>query len=68
VPVDTLEEAVTTPELSTVIPETADESETLATDHVHDEVEPVPPPMVGVDVLDVPKDVEIPEYESEILG
>jgi hypothetical protein len=68
VPVETLDDAETTPELLIVIPETVEESETLATDHVQDEVEPVPPLIVGVEVFEVPKDVEIPGYEIEILG
>lgn len=57
-----------TPELLIVIPETVDESDAFTTDHVHDVVEPVPPEIVGVEVFEVPKVVEIPGYEREMLG
>jgi hypothetical protein len=60
VPVATADEAETTPVLLMVIPETFEESDTFTTDHVHDEVDPVPPVIVGVDVFEVPNVVEIP--------
>jgi hypothetical protein len=66
--VETLDETETTPELLIVIPETVEESEIFTTDQLHEVVDPVPPLSVGVEVLAVPKVVEIPGYESEILG
>jgi hypothetical protein len=60
VPVGSEEDALTTPELLIVIPETVDESEAFTTLHVHDDCDPVPPLIVGVEVFAVPNEVEIP--------
>lgn len=54
------DEADTTPELLIVIPETVDESDAFTIDQLHDDCEPDPPLIVGVEVFAVPNDVEIP--------
>jgi hypothetical protein len=51
-----------------VIPLTVELSDALTTDQLHDELEPVPPEIVGVEVLAVPNVVETLGYESEIDG
>jgi hypothetical protein len=43
-----------------VIPETVEESEALATDQLHEDWDPVPPLIVGVEVFAVPKEVDTP--------
>jgi hypothetical protein len=68
VPVARFDATETTPELLIVIPATLEESDVLTTDQVHDEVEPVPPLIVGVEVFAVPNEVDIPGYESTMLG
>lgn len=57
---ETDDEAEITPELLIVIPETVDESDAFTIDQLHDDCEPVPPLIVGVDVFAVPNEVEIP--------
>jgi hypothetical protein len=54
------EAAVTTPALLIDIPETVDESETLTIAHVQEDEDPVPPVIVGVEVFEFPKVVDIP--------
>ncbi len=58
----------TTPEELMVIPLTVELSEAFTTDHVQDELEPVPPEIDGVDVFAVPKVVETLGNEREIDG
>ena len=59
-PVAVLAEAVTTPDELMLIPETVAESELRAICQVQDEEDPVPPLIEGVEVLAVPKVVDIP--------
>jgi hypothetical protein len=59
VPTDVEPEAVTTPDELIVIPETEEASEVFAILQLHEEVEPVPPEMDGVELLALPKVDEI---------
>jgi hypothetical protein len=53
-----LDETETTPEELIVIPLTVELSEVLTTDQLQEEVDPVPPEIVGVEVFADPKVVE----------